>query len=82
MNSLIAHYQISNFSFSFSEEEKTLSGYKEGLLLFYFERYSSVLVINHKLVFSGVSIKSHNHAFLSSGYRRSGFNLTEEAYKE
>lgn len=35
MNSLIAHYQISNFSFSFSEEEKTLSGYKEGLLLSY-----------------------------------------------
>jgi len=33
MNSLIAHYQVSNFSFS--EEEKTLSGYKEGLLLSY-----------------------------------------------
>lgn len=33
-------------------------------MLFYFERYSSVLEVNHKLVFSDVSIKSYNHIVL------------------
>lgn len=42
MKGLIAHYQISIFSFS--EEEKTLSSYKEGTLLCYsILKYTEVL---------------------------------------
>lgn len=51
-------------------------------MLFYFERYSSVLEVNHKLVFSDVNIKSYNHVFLSTAYRRSGFSVIEEACKK